>query len=512
MKEVKYRKKLPLFVKGRLLFTLLLILQIILISAPVLFLCRIYWVRFALCVFSALTALHLFMNSKKYAIRNSWMFLVLVFPHLGGILYWILHSQTASRAFGKRAQKDAAERFAEYRTLDTAKEPEFKNPQDQYFRLYLKNTAAFPIYQDTDVCYFEDGEKMLSSLLVELQKAEKFIFMEYYTLEEGVMWNSMLDILRERVKAGVDVRVIYDDFGSFLTLPTNYRKTLRSYGIQCEVFNRFSPRLTTRHNNRDHRKITVIDGKTVYTGGINLADEYINYKKCFGHWRDSAVRMQGTITESFTAMFLQTWQLLAGTRESVRDLIPESNSLPSSKKDWVQPYADDPTGNIRVGERIVNHAIYRSKSTLYISSPYLIIGEEVISALCACAQRGVDVRIVTPGIPDKKAVFFTTRSHYRKLIAAGVKIYEYTPGFVHAKLIASDDDFCVVGSTNMDFRSFYINRECGACFFGETVAKEVKADLLNMISVSREVSEKDCKTNLITRFAQSVCRIFAPLM
>ena len=211
-------------------------------------------------------------------------------------------------------------------------------------------------------------------------------------------------------------------------------------------------------------------------------------------------------------MFLQTWQLLSGNRESVRDLIPESNSLPSSKKDWVQPYADDPTGNIRIGERIVNHAIYRSKSTLYISSPYLIIGEEVISALCACAQRGVDVRIVTPGIPDKKTVFFTTRSHYRKLIAAGVKIYEYTPGFVHAKLIASDDDFCVVGSTNMDFRSFYINRECGACFFGETVANEVKADLLDMISVSREVTEKDCKTNLITRFAQSVCRIFAPLM
>ena len=426
-------------------------------------------------------------------------------------MYWTLHLQTASPAFVKRMQKNEDVYREEFRSLCAPEEPVFSNSQDQQFRSYLKNTAAFPIYQDTDVCYFDGGEKMLVSLLDDIRRAEKFIFMEYYTLEEGVMWNSMLDALRERVAAGVDVRVVYDDFGSFLTLPANYRKTLRSYGIQCEVFNRFNPRLTTLHNNRDHRKITVIDGKTVYTGGINIADEYINQRKRFGHWRDTAVRMQGAVVESFTAMFLQTWQQLCGKRESVRDLIPEGNSLPK-KTSWVQPYADDPMSKIRVGERIFNHAINRSESTLYIATPYLIVGEDMISALCECAQRGIDVRIVTPGIPDKKAVFFTTRSHYRKLIAAGVKIYEYTPGFLHAKLITSDNDFCMVGSTNMDFRSFYINRECGACFFDQTIAKEVKADLLDMISVSREVTEKDCKTNLITRFAQSVCRIFAPLM
>ena len=511
MKTIKYPSKLLLFLSGRLLYTLLILAQSALLIALIILGSRLLWLDIALCAFSILTALHLFTRSEKYAIRMSWMFLVLLAPPFGGVVYWVLYLQRRFPKFRKKAQKNAVVNRDEYRTLCTSAEPTFSNAQDRHFLSYWKNTTSFPIYQNTDIRYLGDGKEMLLAMLEDLKTAQKFIFLEYYTIAEGVMWNSILDILRERAAAGVDVRVIYDDFGSFLAIPANYRKTLRSYGIQCQVFNRFSPRLTTLHNNRDHRKITVIDGKIAYTGGINVADEYINEKSPFGHWRDAAVRMQGAAPECFTAMFLQTWQQLSGKRETLRNLIPARDS-DSASSGWIQPYSDDPMGNVRVGERIFNHAITRTEKTLLIATPYLMIGEEITAALKYCAQSGVDVRIVTPGIPDKKAVFFTTRSYYRELLAAGVKIYEYTPGFVHAKLIVSDDDFCVVGSTNIDFRSFYINRECGICYYGGSMVADVKKDIFDMISVSREIGEADCKNNVFVRFLQNVCRIFAPLM
>jgi cardiolipin synthase len=269
--------------------------------------------------------------------------------------------------------------------------------------------------------------------------------------------------------------------------------------------------LTTLQNNRDHRKIAVIDGKIAYTGGINFADEYINEKIRFGHWRDCAVRLQGGAAESFTAMFLQTWELLSRTREPLRDLIPDRDSTTPSDG-WVHPYADSPMDKIHVGERIYAHAITRAQKTLYITTPYLMVGEEILSSLKYCAKSGVDVRIFTPGIPDKKVVFYTTRSYYRELLAAGVKIYEYTPGFIHSKIVVSDDDFCMVGSTNMDFRSFYLNYECGACFYGSKIIADVKTDILNIQADCHEITEADCKTNFLVRFLQNICRIFAPMM
>ena len=511
MEKFKYRNRILLFLSGRLLCTLIILLQIALLIALISLGRQLLWLDIALCVFSVLTALHLFTRPEKYAIGMSWMFLVLLVPPFGGVIYWVLYLQRRSPKFRQNAQQNAEDNRNEYSTLCTCEEPDFTSVQDRHFRAFFKNTLGLPIYQNTDIRYLGDGKEMLLAMLEDLKTAQRFIFLEYYTIAEGVMWNAILDILRERAAAGVDVRVIYDDFGSFLAVPANYRKTLRSYGIQCKVYNRFLPRLTTLHNNRDHRKITVIDGKIAYTGGINVADEYINEKSPFGHWRDAAVRMQGAAPECFTAMFLQTWKQVSGTREPLRDLIPTRDSDTASSG-WIQPYGDDPMGNVRVGERIFNHAITRTENTLLIATPYLMIGEETVTALKYCAQSGVDVRIVTPGIPDKKAVFFITRSYYRELIAAGVKIYEYTPGFVHAKLIVSDDDFCMVGSTNMDYRSFYINRECGVCCYGKSMVADVKKDILDMISVSREIGEADCKNNVFVRLLQNVCRIFAPLM
>ena len=511
MKKIKYRSKLRLFFGRRMFISLMLLAQLALLFAFALRGRELHWLGIALTAISIATALHLITRPDKYAFKILWTFLILLFPLFGGVMYWTFHFQTASTGFRKILQKIEDAQHADYRTLCVSEEPTTTNGQDARLLSYLRNTAAFPAYEHTESRYFGDGKEMLSSMLADMRRAEKFIFLEYFIVEEGIMWDSILKVLRERVADGVDVRVIYDDLGCLLTLPVGYQKTLRSYGIQCEIFNRFHPLLTTLQNNRDHRKIAVIDGKIAYTGGINLADEYINEKLRFGHWRDCAVRLQGAAAESFTAMFLQTWHLLSKTREPLRDLIADRDtSTPSDG--WVQPYADSPMDKIHTGERIYMHAISRSQKSLYITTPYMTVGEEMIAALKWCAQSGVDVRIFTPGIPDKKVVFFTTRSYYRELLSAGVKIYEYTPGFIHSKIVVSDDDFCMIGSTNMDFRSLYLNYECGACFYGSKMIADVKNDILNLQNDCREITEADCKSNLFIKFLQDVCRMFAPIM
>ena len=511
MKKIKYRSKLRLFFGRRMFITLMLLAQLALLLAFALRGRELQLLGILLTAISIVTALHLITRPDKYAFKILWTFLILLFPLFGGVMYWTFHFQTASTGFRKILQKIEDAQRSEYRTLCAFEKPKLANGQDARLLSYLHNTAAFPAYEHTESRYFGDGKEMLSSMLADIRRAERFIFLEYFIIEEGIMWESILKVLRERVSEGVDVRVIYDDLGCLLTLPVGYQKRLRSYGIQCEIFNRFHPLLTTLQNNRDHRKIAVIDGKIAYTGGINLADEYINEKLRFGHWRDCGVRMQGAAAESFTAMFLQTWHLLSHTREPLRDLIADRDSLTPSDG-WIQPYADSPMDKTHAGERIYMHAITRAQRSLYITTPYLTVGEEMIAALKWCAQSGVDVRIFTPGIPDKKIVFFTTRSYYRELLSAGVKIYEYTPGFVHSKIVVSDDDFCMIGSTNMDFRSLYLNYECGACFYGSKMIADVKSDILNLQNNCHEVSEADCKTNFVLRILQDVCRMFAPIM
>ncbi len=511
MKKIKYRSKLRLFFGRRMLVALLLLAQMLLLLGILVRGKELHLLGILLTALSVATATHLMTRPDKYAFKILWTFLILLFPLFGGVMYWIFHFQTASVGFRKILQKIENAQQAEYSALLGAENPAFSNTQDKRLLSYLQNTAGFPVYRHTQSRYFGDGKEMLDNMLEDMRSAERFIFIEYFIVEEGVMWDSILKVLRERAGAGVDVRVIYDDLGSLLTLPVEYEKVLRSYGIQCEVFNRFHPFLTTLQNNRDHRKITVIDGKVAYTGGINLADEYINEKPRFGHWKDAAVRVQGAAAGSFAAMFLQMWNLLAKTNHSLQDFITDSQST-SFSDGWVLPFTDSPMSKINVGESIFNHAITRSQKDLWIVTPYLMVGEEMISALKCCAQSGVDVRIVTPGIPDKKIVFFTTRSYYRELLSAGVRIYEYTPGFVHSKIVLSDDDFCMIGSTNMDFRSFYLNYECGACFWNTSMVADVKKDIWDILSVSREISVADCKNNVFVRFLQNICRIFAPLM
>jgi cardiolipin synthase len=377
---------------------------------------------------------------------------------------------------------------------------------------YIQNYAFCPVYKNVYAQYFPTGEEMYASFIKELGKAEKFIFLEFFIIDEGAMWNETLDILKRKVKEGVEVRVIYDDLGCITTLPYNYKKTLETYGIKCSVFNRFIPVLNSKYNIRDHRKIVVIDGKCAYTGGINIADEYINLIVKYGHWKDTGIMIKGPATYSFTVMFLTVWDYLNGTGEDFRKFKTYEESY-EDFDGYIQPYNNNPLNEESLGEDVYLNLINRAKRYVYIATPYLILDNQMQNALSLAAQQGLDVRIVTPHIPDKKYVYTLTRANYKKLLESGVKIFEYTPGFIHSKVVISDDRTGTVGTINFDYRSLYLHFECGVWMYNTKAVAQIKEDFLNIFAQSQSVSLKECTNiSLILRVYRSFLRMFASLM
>ena len=511
-------KKTPLRGMQKLLNrrTLILLLLLSQILFTVVLLYRAIVLKAILRAFSIVTALHLMTRDDKSAFKLSLVFLILLFPLFGGVFYWIFHSQTATVGFRMRLSKiEKSSQSAFGASKEVLNDALCQLPDQRRLLQYFDRSTPFPVYDHTQTAYFGSGKEMLSALLTDLQTAERYIFMEYFIIEDGVMWQSILKILRERVANGVDVRIIYDDVGCFFTLPPNYEKTLRESGIKCEKFNRFHPFLTTLQNNRDHRKITVIDGKIAYTGGINLADEYIGERIRFGIWKDSAIRLCGDGAWSFSVIFLQTWNFLSKQKEDFDVYRPLSHIAKNADIcvcGWVQPYSDSPMGEENVGEQVYLRIIEQAQHYLYITTPYLMIDDGMLASLQSAAKSGVDVRIITPQIPDKKTVHFTTRSYYRTLLDAGVKIYEFKDGFVHAKSFVADDTVATVGTVNLDFRSLYLHFECGVCLYRTSSVAEVKEDFLKTQATCRQITDQDCKANVLMRLFRNVCRVFAPLM
>ena len=384
---------------------------------------------------------------------------------------------------------------------------------------YLEKVAHYPVYRNTRTKYYPDGESLFIDMLDALQKAKHFIFMEYFIIDNGEMWGTVLDILEQKASEGLDVRMIYDDVGCVNTLPARFYKQLQERGIKCQVFNPFRPFISIVLNNRDHRKIMVVDGHTGFTGGINLADEYINKKMRFGHWKDTGVRICGEAVWNFTIMFLQMWCSITG---DIRDLERGSAKAFAPRRYWegpmeddgyVQPYGDSPLDEETVGENVYLQMIAHAKRYVYIFTPYLIVDNEIMTALCLAAKSGLDVRIVTPGIPDKRMVFLLTRSYYAQLLDAGVRIYEYNPGFIHAKSFVCDDEVAAVGTINLDYRSLYLHFECSVWMFGSQAVMEVKQDVLDTLEVSTEITVSDVKSwKLPVRMLQSVLRLLAPML
>ena len=459
---------------------------------------------------SILSALHIVSKRDKGAYKTLWVFLILSFPIFGGLLYLLVNFQSPTHRMGKEIQKALDRSSPHYALPGDAFEDAKKNMDSHFAQVrYLQSYAKFPVYSGTRTQYFPLGEAFFAELLNQLEKAEKYIFLEYFIIQEGKMWNAILDILKRKASQGVQVRVMYDDLGCFFMLPVDYKKQLESVGIECAIFNPFRPLLTVKQNSRDHRKIAVIDGKVAFTGGINLADEYINAYEKHGHWKDTAVMVEGKAAWSFTLMFLEMWQVCTKREEDLAAFyVPYE--VPSDG--LVLPYADSPMDNDNVGEHVYLQILNEAQDYVYINTPYLIIDDSVVSALCLAAKRGVDVQIVTPHIWDKRLVHMTTRSYYRELIRAGVKIYEYSKGFIHAKSFVSDDCIATVGTTNLDFRSLYLHFECGTWLYKTAAVMQAKEDFLQTLDLCQPITDVDCKANPVTRLVQDILRLFAPLM
>ena len=468
----------------------------------------------ALQVLSLVVCVYIVSRSGTAGYKLIWILMILLFPVFGGLLYLLFAFQATTRNFTRKAAKTEAKAKGLLAFPGTAEEELMAAlPAQSNQVLYLQNHAGFPVYTDTQTQYLSPGEEKLSCLLQELQKAEKYIFLEYFIIEEGIMWNRVLEILKAKAARGVKVRVLYDDIGCFLKLPKDYDRQLMDLGIECRVFNPFKPVLTSVQNNRDHRKIAVIDGKVAFTGGINLADEYINAIEKFGHWKDASVMLRGKAAWSFTLMFLQMWELSGAEDEEYTQYYPWIlEDCPVKYGDFVQPYADSPMDRENVGEHVYLQMIHNAQRYVYINTPYLIIDESMMSALCLAAKSGVDVRIVTPHKWDKRFVHLTTRSYYRELMAAGVRIYEYSKGFVHAKTFVCDDVIASVGSANLDYRSLYLSFECGTLLYQTDAVPQLKEDFLQTLEQCHEITDADCQCGLLKGIFQDFLRVFAPLM
>lgn len=447
--------------------------------------------------------------------KLAWTFIILLFPLLGSVLYAVFGKSQLTRKTQERMDAVHKEVSA-YLKIDqeAIAALEKENAEAAQQSKYIRDWAQFPLYRNSKTKYYSCGEDMFADMIKEMEQAEKFIFMEYFIIDGGVMLSKILDVLERKVKEGVTVRLIYDDVGSIRTLPKDFLKNLKRIGVEYASFNPFRPILSVILNNRDHRKILVIDGQVGFTGGINIADEYINQKERFGYWKDAGVLVKGEAVWSFCMMFLEMWNYIRQTSEDYMEYFPPIYYREGNEKDgFVQPYSDTPLDHENVGENIYLNMISHAKKYIYIYTPYLIVDNEMIVALQNAAKCGVDVRIVTPEKPDKKFIFLLTQSYYEQMIQNGVKIYQYTPGFIHAKCFVCDDVFATVGTVNLDYRSLYLHFECGVFMYRSQAVMQVKKDALDTIQKSREITIDFCKSrSVFVKLLQSVLHLFAPLL
>lgn len=484
------------------------ILQILLtLIVYLIFIEHIAIINFFYAVLGVLLILALIKDSKNYSYTLPWIIIILMFPLIGTLMYIILvKSKNKSKILKSIIEHEKESK--KYLIQDERIREEFK---DNSRIRYISDFSGFPVTTDNDVKYYPIGEEVFEDMLEELKKAEKFIFLEYFIINHGKMWNSILTILEEKVKKGIEVRVIYDDFGCLPTLKDTYAEELEKKGIKCVVFNKLTPVAGIIMNNRDHRKILVIDGKVAFSGGINIADEYINAINIHGHWKDNGIKIKGSAVWNYTVMFLATWNSF---REEDKEYTKFKYEFKEKnvKKGFVAPYGETPLDEEITGEDIYLNIINQANKYVYIFTPYLIIDTDMVNSLNLAAKRGVDVRIVIPGIPDKKIVYTLSESYVTPLVKGGVKVYKYTPGFVHSKVFVSDDKVATVGTINMDYRSLYLHFECG-CYLEEVdVIKDIKQDLDDTIEKSHEVTKEEANPRLLKSIWQSVLRLIAPLM
>ncbi|MCR5031272.1 MAG: cardiolipin synthase [Lachnospiraceae bacterium] len=460
--------------------------------------------------------LAIYSQKKTASIKMPWIILILVFPTIGVSLYLLIGLSGSTRRMKKRYEEIDRVVFS-HLPQDEAISDSLHTafPQWEGVSRYICRQALYPVYRDTEVTYFEDAAKALEAQKEAIRGAKQFIFMEYFAIEDRDSWRSVEELLEEKVREGVEVRVFYDDVGSAGLTNTDFAKKLQKKGIRSRVFNPMTPLFNMFLNNRDHRKMTIVDNKVAFTGGYNIANEYFNVTSPFGHWKDTGVRLEGDAVRAMTLTFLEMWNAVrADDADDANTAAYVENTAKTQKPGgFVQFYADNPMDKKPVGEDVYLGIMNRAERYLYIMTPYLIITDEMSRMLGNAAKRGVDVRIVTPGIPDKKLIYQLTRSYYNRLAFDGVRIFEYTPGFCHAKMCVADDTVATCGTINLDYRSFYHHFEDGCLLVGCGAVTDIRKDFDDTFRQCREVTEKyRTGRSAGLRFGQLLLRLFAPLL
>ena len=464
-------------------------------------------------LFMAVMVLYLINSRMDASAKLTWMMVIMLLPVFGALLFWYTQRDLGNRTLKKRmnwlidhTRKSIPQSHKLMEKLDK------EAPEVSALTRYLGRSGCYPVYENTDVTYFPLGEKMWEEMLKQLEQAEHFIFLEYFIVDEGLMWGKILEILARKAKQGVEVRVMYDGTCEFSTLPHDYPKRLKELGIKCKMFSPVTPFLSTHYNYRDHRKIMVIDGHTAFTGGVNLADEYINHNSKYGHWKDVGVMLKGDAVKSFTLMSLQSWNI-DEKKPEFQKYLDYPTFAPNNTSGYVIPYGDCPLDQDKVGERIYMDILNRAQKYVHIMTPYLIMDNEMETALKFASERGVEVSLILPGVTDSAAAHGLAWTHYASLLESGVKIYEYTPGFVHAKVFVSDDREAVVGTINMDYRSLYHHFECATYLHKTDCITDIEQDYRETLSKCVEITPRSQRKVKFSRKVIGVLlKVFAPLM
>lgn len=466
------------------------------------------WIAAASTIIALVVVVRLYSKHTSPAFKLPWIMLIMALPVMGLALYLMVEVFSDLGSFRKRMAALVQQR--QQRIPQNPEIPGKLDPDCAGYSRYLQQIGGAPVYENTAVTYYPEAVQAFEAMKRELEKAESFIFMEYFIVEDGSSFREILEILERKVKAGVEVRLMYDDLGSVGYVNLRFAKSLLDRGIRCQVFNPALPVVNLFMNHRDHRKITVIDGKVGFSGGYNLADEYFDRRRPYGKWKDTGVRLEGEAVRSLTAFFLEMWAASSGRPENFDTYLNISHSVPGTG--FVQPFADDPQSRERLAENTYLHLIYNARDSLYIITPYLIITDEMVNALGLAARRGVDVRIITPGIPDKKTVYQVTRSYYGGLAEQGVRIFEYSPGFCHAKQCVCDGRYATIGTSNLDYRSFYHHFENDILLMDCDAVKQIEADFVQLFPQCREVTREYCSGKKHMLLFQCLLRLIAPLM
>lgn len=471
----------------------------------------------ATIILSLCLSIHELNKTSEPGYKIAWIMLIGFVPIFGSLLYVFLHLNSVSNELSKSyAAQQRITSLLMKQDEEVFKELSKRHLQAPGFAKYLKTYSGSPVYKNTDVTYYNIGENALEAMIEDMKTAKKFIFLEFFIINQsGTLWPQILKVVKQKVKEGVEVRISYDGMGCMTTMPKNYPSILKSMGIKCKVFSPIMPLLSTYQNNRDHRKICVIDGKIAYCGGINLADEYANRIERFGHWKDNAVRLEGEAAAGFTALFLEIWNCEESCQSDDYQYYIDA-SEGTGKKDatgFVIPFGDCPLDQTAVGKRAYLDNLNNAKHYVHIMTPYLVLDSEMYETMRYAADRGVDVKIIMPHIPDKPYAFYLARTYYKELLEAGIKIYEYTPGFVHAKMSVADGERAIVGTINHDYRSLYLHYECAVYLLDVPEIADMEADFELTLEKCEEITLDTCKKfPLKQKLFGKIARIIAPLI